>query len=109
MKKFLLFSLLVFISQFDIIAQAKDTSINGFRTVRIRNGKRIKLLANIETLKDVSTKRSGENYILNKGAFGGADSMDVDVNRDNQIVAIIAHYETIDTMYTYEQANYRRF
>lgn len=109
MKKILTIISLLLLSQSVITAQVKDTSINGFRTVHLRNKKKIKLLANIETLKDFTTKRNNGNYKLNKGAFGGADSMDVDANKDNQIIAIIAHYECNDTIYAYEQANYRRF
>jgi len=84
-------------------SQQSDTMLNPLRSTRIHKGSRIALQANINTLKDISFQTSAGHYNLKKGTFGGADSVDIEVSKNNLICAVSFLY---DTAYEYEKGHY---
>lgn len=98
MKKSLF--LLLFLCTLFSFAQT-DTTLNKMRAVRIAKGNKIILQSDIERLKDISVKARKENYYLKKGNFSGTDSINIEVNEKNQIVAVSFFYDTVST-YQYE-------
>lgn len=86
-----------------VAAQQSDTMLNALRSTRIHKGNRISLQANIEKLKEISFLTSSNHYNLKKGNFGGADSIDIEVDNKNLISAVSFLY---DTAYEYEKGHY---
>jgi len=104
MKYIVIISLLV--CDFSIFAQQSDTMLNFMRSTRINNGKRVTLQAKMGDIKDISVKTVKDHYNLKKDAFKGADSVDIEVNKDNKIAAISFLY---DMPYDYEKGNYTKY
>ena len=91
----------ILFTQFTLVSQVNDTAINKMRTFRIRNKVVIGLQAPIDKLKEITVKSKVGHYYLKKGAFGGTDSIDIQVNKNNQIVNVSFFYDTVST-YSYE-------
>lgn len=73
----------------------KDTSdlkIN-FRDIQINDGLFIRLQAKSSTLKSVAIESSKDHFYLKKGSFALTDSIDIEINRSNRIVASSYFYE----------------
>jgi hypothetical protein len=90
-----------------------DTTLKQFRAVQIQNGKKLILQSNIDEIADITRKLGDNYYSLKKGTFRVADSMAVEINKNRQIIAIIAVYNyspkySNDTIYIHEQRKYRK-
>ncbi len=93
----------IFLISISCYSQLSDTALNPLRSTRIQKGNRITLQTDIGKLKDISFKTGEGHYNLKKGVFGGADSIDIEVNKDNLICAVSFLY---DTAYEYEKGHY---
>jgi hypothetical protein len=86
---------LVFLSQFVICQMTeRDTVFNRFRSVNIQNKRSISLQSSIDNIKDAVIKSSYDHYYLKQGSFIRADSVDIEVNNNNLVVAITFFYDT---------------
>lgn len=72
----------------------KDTLLKDFRSVSLEQGKRILLQSNISELADITVKDKNNHYHLKIGTFIRSDSIDIEVNNKNQIIAIYFNYDT---------------
>jgi hypothetical protein len=99
--KFFFTLILIFFGRQIIIAQ-NDTMLKLFRTTTIQNQQKISLRSNIETLKDVADKRDIGHYYLKRKTYKKADSILIEVNNANQIMAVKFVYEHDDTPYADE-------
>jgi len=103
MKKNILILLLVLVNLFTVSAQpqANDTALNKIRTTHIK-GSKITLQSVIdEKLEESAIKIKPERYYLKKGAFQDADSIDIEVNKISQVIAVTTFYKPAST-YSYE-------
>lgn len=94
-----------------IISQ-NDTMLKHFRVTHLSKGK-IALEANIETVKDIVVKDNAGHYHLKKESFANADSIGIEVNKSNQIVAITFQYDyapefSNDTAYIHELHKFQK-
>jgi hypothetical protein len=105
MKKSIIITSLLIIGINSLLSQMteRDTVFNSFRAVSINNNKTIALQSDINKLNDVVIKSGGDHYKLKDGAFIRAASIDLEVNKKNQIVAITFGY---DTTYSYLKGSY---
>jgi hypothetical protein len=87
-------------------AQQKDTLLKDYRSVKIEQGKKIILQSKIDNLADVIIKGKDNHYHLKKGTFIRSDSMDIEVNKNKQIIAIYANY---DTTYNFLKGLYLKY
>lgn len=101
MKTIITAIIFVMFFQFTSEAQVNDTAINKMRTFKIRNGNTVSLQAPIDKLKEITVKSKPDHYYLKKGTFGGTDSIDIQVNKNKQIIAVSFFYDTVST-YSYE-------
>lgn len=88
-----------------------DELLKMFHTVYLSDKHTIQLKKDISTLTGIVNKLPNNYYSLKKGSFGVADSMAVEVNKDNQIIGITAAYNyepefSNDTIYIHEQRKY---
>lgn len=89
-----------------------DEILKMFHTVSLSNHS-IQLNKDISSLDGIINKLPNNFYSIKKGAFGVADSMAVEVNEENKIIAITAAYEyepefSNDTAYIHELRKYRK-
>jgi len=101
MKNPCLIITLLLLGQLSILAQVSDTAINKMRSFRIREKRIVSLQAPIDRLKEITIKSNSEHFYLKRGTFGGTDSIDIEVNKANQITAVSFFYDTVST-YQYE-------
>lgn len=90
-----------------------DELLKMFHTVYLGKDKSIQLQKDISSLDGITNKISSNFYSIKKGSFGVADSMAVEVNSDNKIIAITAAYEyepefSNDTAYIHELHKYQK-
>lgn len=85
-----------------------DSLLNMFRTLHLQNDRKVQIQSNIDKIKDISVKRSNDRYCLKNGSYGSADSIYLEVNQSNQIVAISFQYKN-DTAYKHELPIYKKF
>jgi len=88
-----------------------DELLKMFHTVYLSDKHTIQLKKDVSTLSGIINKLPNNYYSLKKGSFGVADSMAVEVNKDNQIIGITAAYNyepefSNDTIYIHEQRKY---
>lgn len=88
-----------------------DELLKLFHTVYLSNKHSIQLKKDISSLNGLTNKLPKNIYSIKKGSFGVADSMSVEVNDKNQIIAITAAYNyepefSNDTIYIHEQRKY---
>lgn len=88
-----------------------DELLKLFHTVYLSNDHSIQLKKDISSLNGLTNKLSDNFYSIKKGSFGVADSMSVEVNKANEIIAITAAYNyepqySNDTAYIHEQRKY---
>lgn len=88
-----------------------DELLKLFNTVYLSNEHSIQLKKDISSLNGLTNKLSDNFYSIKKGSFGVADSMSVEVNKANEIIAITAAYNyepehSNDTAYIHEQRKY---
>lgn len=88
-----------------------DELLKLFHTVYLSNEHSIQLKKDISSLNGLTNKLSNNFYSIKKGSFGVADSMSVEVNKANEIIAITAAYNyepehSNDTAYIHEQKKY---
>ena len=105
-SKYTYVTIFLLLSAISVMVSQNDSLLKMFRSVQLLNNRQINLISSIEQLKDITTKSSNINYKLNRGVYSGADSMSVEVNNMNQIIAITAYY---DTTYAYEKTNYNKW
>ena len=101
MKKHVTIIILLFLTQCAVTAQVNDPLLNKLRSSRIRNGNKITLQSNIKKLRGVTIKSVCDHYYLKKGTFGGADSIDIEVNKKNKITVVSFFYDSVSS-YEYE-------
>ena len=88
-----------------------DELLKLFNTVYLSDNHSIELRKDISSLNGLTNKLPNDCYSIKKGSFGVADSMSVEVNKDNEIIAITAAYNyepeySNDTAYIHEQKKY---
>ena len=94
MKKLILI-IFIFYSQINLCnSQTNDSLLKEFRSITIQNGQKINLQTNIDKLKDVVIKSTKYNYYLKKGTFIRSDSINIEVDKHNLIIAIYFNYDT---------------
>ena len=103
--------MLVFFSVTVSLAQT-DTVVEMFRMVQFHK-KEIGLAAMVDKYKDIAIKSSERYYFLKKGSFGVADSIGLEVNPANQIIAFRFFYNyepefSNDTAYIHELHKYQK-
>jgi hypothetical protein len=98
MKKIII--TLISLYTYSCVEQKNDSLVIDFRTVPISNGQKLTLQSNISTIKDIAIQGRPEHYYLKKGTFAGCDSIDVEVNNENKIIALSFFY---DSTYTYKE------
>jgi hypothetical protein len=86
--------------------QQNDTLLRDLRFVPIKGRSNIKLQDNAESIKDISYKTAPGHYNLKKGSLPMSDSVDIEVNQNNQIIAVSFRY---DTTYSYQKAYCARY
>jgi hypothetical protein len=89
-----------------------DELLKLFHTVYLGNDHKIELNKDISSLDGLTNKLPNNFYSIKKGSFGVADSMAVEVNQENKIIAITAAYEyepefSNDTAYIHELHKYQ--
>jgi hypothetical protein len=90
-----------------------DELLKLFHTVYLGNDHKIELNKDISSLSGLTNKLPNNFYSIKKGSFGVADSMAVEVNTENKIIAITAAYEyepefSNDTAYIHELHKYQK-
>ncbi len=106
-------SLLIIIGLLPALTFAQnDTLVKLFRKVQFHK-KDIVLADNIQKFKDIVVKDNSSNYHLKKGSFGVADSISLEVNSADQIVAFRFFYNyepefSNDTAYIHELRKYQK-
>jgi len=100
-----LFTCLFLISHSNAQMTERDTVFSRFRSINIQNSQNISLQSDISSIKDVAIKSSYDHYYLKPGSFIRADSIDIEVNLDNKVLAITFFY---DTSYTYKKSIYNK-
>ncbi len=103
-------TLLLLLSQ--VSFSQNDTMLKYFRVTNLAKGK-IALQADIETVKDIVVKDDAEHYHLKKDSYSNADSIGIEVNKDNKIVSITFRYDyspeySNDTAYIHELHKFQR-
>lgn len=89
-----------------------DTLLKLFRVLHLSN-KKINLQDNITKYSDIVVKSDPTHYHFKKGSYGIADSIDIEVNSANQIVAFRFFYNyepefSNDTAYIHELHKYQK-
>jgi hypothetical protein len=82
-----------------------DTLLSAFRSVNISKGKKVKLQASMTELTEISKKVNKNLYILNKEAFNYVDSLGIEVDDKNKIIALTFLYG-YDSAYVHEEVYY---
>lgn len=83
-----------------------------FNTVYLAASHKLVLGNSIDSVKQIVNRINPEYYSLKRNAFGIADSMAMEVNKDHRIISIVAAYEyapeySNDTAYIHELKKYQ--
>lgn len=92
--RYIAFFVLLFLLPHFVLALGSDSLLKNLRSVPISNGRKIILQSKIETLKEVSIKKNNSHYQLKKGSFSQSDSIELEVNKTNQIIATYFYYDS---------------
>lgn len=100
------FTLIVFVCTSVAYAQ-NDTLLRIFRTVHLQNGRKLPVQSTIDKYSDIVVKVNKNNYYVKKSAYEIADSMGIEVNNEQKIMAVSFLYN-YDTAYVHEQHKYQK-
>jgi len=84
-----------------------DTLLRIFRTVHLHNSRKMPIQSTIDKYSDIVVKVNKNNYYVKKSAYEIADSMGVEVNNEQKIIAVLFSYN-YDTAYVHEQHKYQK-
>lgn len=94
-----------------VLFSQNDTMLKYFRTTMLQGKQTISMQESVLKLKDVTVKVDNHNYYLKKGVFGVADSVAIEVNNEQKIIALSFFYDyapdySNDTAYIHELRKY---